>query len=88
MDHPDTKTVTRYGVSIRDKADGTPKYLTGFRFDSSCGWGAVFTSACEDACTWGSEAKAKAAVASLNKSVGFYGTTINVVSIEEPAYND
>jgi hypothetical protein len=88
MDHPDTETVTRYGVAIQDRVDGTPRYLTGFRPDSSCGWVAVFTSVCEDACTWGSEAKAKAAVASLKESVGFYGTTINVVPIEEPTYND
>jgi hypothetical protein len=93
MDHPNTKTVTRYGVSIQSTVDGTLKYLTGLRSDAvqpggSGGWGVLFTPFFEDACTWGSEDKAKVVAASLHKSVEAYGSTIKVVPIEEPTYND
>jgi hypothetical protein len=84
MDHPDTKTVTRYAISITDldRSSPTPDtyYIVGMTR-----YGVTRTRTREDAGTWPTEAAARDIASRLYLGPCEVAT---VFPVTEPTYND
>jgi hypothetical protein len=78
MDHPDTKTVTRYAVRIPDRSTRVGVvYLVAVTKH-----GTLVAESPEDAGTWCTQQDA------LSQAQRVTVPGVEVVAIEEPAYND
>jgi hypothetical protein len=84
MNHPDTKTVTRYAISLTDVAEDSFTSDTYFVVGLTR-YGVTRTTSRQDAGTWPTEAAARDVASRL------YLTPTEVAAVfpvEEPAYND